>query len=99
VSRRVSNADIWITYILECGDGSYYVGFTSDLQTRVKTHQSGNGPAYTAARLPVRLAFFEQHSTRAEAMARDKQLKGWTHAKKAALVSGDLQRLRALTRA
>lgn len=72
----VPNAANWFVYILECGDGSYYVGFTCDLQARFEVHQSGRGPAYTAARLPVSLAFSEQHSGRAEAIKREKQLKG-----------------------
>ena len=42
-------------YVLECGDGSYYTGWTNDLVKRVKSHQSGKGGKYTRSRLPVRL--------------------------------------------
>lgn len=91
------NAGSWFVYILECSDGRYYVGFSSDLPARIKTHQSGAGPAYTAARLPVKLTFYEQHSSQNAALRRERQLKGWTHAKKTALVQGDLEALRALS--
>ena len=46
----------YFVYILECSDGSFYVGSTNDLAARLETHQSGKGPAYIAKRLPVRLA-------------------------------------------
>ncbi len=94
----VPSAGIWFTYILECSDGSYYVGFTSDLQARIETHQAGAGPAYTAARLPVSLAYSEQHSNRADAFKRKRQFKGWAHAKKTALVQNELEGLRELSR-
>ena len=47
----------YTTYILQCADGSYYVGSTSDLEERYKIHCTGKGPQYTALRLPVRLVY------------------------------------------
>ena len=44
----------WV-YVLQCGDGSYYTGWTNDLAKRVRSHQSGKGGKYTRSRLPVRL--------------------------------------------
>lgn len=47
-------------YILECGDGTYYTGWTTDIDNRTRTHNSGNGAKYTRSRLPVKLVYFEQ---------------------------------------
>jgi putative endonuclease len=90
--------DLYFVYILECRDGSFYVGSTSDLTARLKTHQSGNGPAYTARRLPIRLAYSESHPTLESAVGRERQLKGWSSAKRAALIDGDSSRLHDLSR-
>lgn len=97
----MNRVPIWRTCILECCNGSYYVGSSGDFEARVRVHQSGNGPAYTAARLPIRLAYSEQHATLAtlqDAVARERQLKGWSRAKKAALVAGDREGLHALSK-
>ena len=94
----MNRVPIWWTYILECRDGSFYIGSTGDLEARIRVHQSGNGPAYTAARLPIRLAYSEQHSTLQEAVARERKLKGWSRAKKGALVAGDREELHALSK-
>ena len=92
------SAPAWFIYIVLCSDNSYYVGSTSDLDARFKIHQSGKGPAYIAARLPVKLVYSEPYASLEDAMKRERQLKGWTHAKKAALISGELQQLHALSR-
>ncbi len=84
-------------YILLCADGSYYVGQTSDLDERLATHQSGGGPTYTSARLPVQLVYSETFPSRAQAMTRESQLKKWSRAKKEALISGDGETLRRLS--
>ncbi len=91
-------SQIWWTYILECRDGSFYVGSTGDLAARLHVHQSGKGPAYTATRLPIRLVYSEQHATLQAAVGRERQLKRWSRAKKASLVAGDGERLHALSR-
>lgn len=83
-------------YILRCRDGSYYVGSTQDIETRLRVHRSGKGPAFTANRLPVELVYQESFATLAEAVQRERQLKGWTRAKKEALIAGDKQRLQEL---
>ncbi len=85
-------------YILRCADGSFYAGSCENLAERVAAHQRGEGATWTAKRLPVELVYSECFATRNEAVAREKQLKGWTHAKKAALVSGDTPRLRSLAK-
>ena len=85
-------------YILSCCDGSYYVGSTADLAARLDLHQSGRGPDFTAARLPVSLVYKELQPTLQAAVRRERQLKRWSHPKKAALVAGDLQVLKALSK-
>jgi putative endonuclease len=89
---------MWWVYILECSDSSFYVGSTSDLAVRVEVHESGKGSKHTAARLPIRLAFSEQHSTLESAVKRERQIKRWTRAKKAALIAGEFGELHNLSR-
>jgi len=76
-------------YMLECSDGSLYVGHTDDLDARLSAHRSRRYSGYTASRLPVRLVFSEGFSTRDEAFAAERRIKGWSHAKKQALARGD----------
>lgn len=87
----------WV-YILECRDGTYYVGSTRDLDARLDDHQRGLGSAYTRRRLPVRLAWAEEFSNIGEAFAMEKRLQGWSHAKRAAVVEGRWDDLPALSR-
>ena len=74
------------TYMLECRDGSLYVGWTDDLEKRIRTHQAGRGGKYTRARLPVRLAYFEKLPDKSAAMSREWHLKRLTHQQKLALI-------------
>ena len=85
-------------YILRCNDGSYYAGHTDDLEVRIAQHQSGAMGGYTAKRLPVELLWSESFGTRDEAFAAERQIKGWSRAKKEALISGDWDLLVQLAR-
>jgi putative endonuclease len=87
---------MFFAYILQCADGSYYVGSTRDIAKRLEAHASGNGPVFTASRLPVRLIYQEPFSTPEAAVRREKQLKGWSRAKKEALISGDMKSMSEL---
>jgi predicted GIY-YIG superfamily endonuclease len=87
---------MYFVYILRCGDGSYYVGSTQDVKARLQVHQSGQGPVFTASRLPVELLYQESFATLEEAVRRERQLKGWSRAKKEALIAGDTRRLQQL---
>lgn len=90
---------MFFVYILQCADGSYYVGSTSDIDARVKEHNEGNlGACYTFLRRPVTLVYTESFSTQLEAIRRERQLKGWSHAKKAALITGDHAALKTLSK-
>ena len=94
----MSNAGTCFVYILKCADGTYYVGSTLDLQGRIDAHNAGRGPRFTSCRRPVRLAHYESFVAMADARKREIQLKKWSRAKKEALISGDLRRLKSLSR-
>lgn len=71
------------TYILLCSDDSYYTGITNDLERRMKEHEEGiNEGAYTADRRPVKLVWWAEYKYVNVAIAREKQIKGWSRAKK-----------------
>ncbi len=77
-------------YMLRCADGSYYVGSTrKSLEDRLQEHQAGSFDGYTAARRPVALIFHEHFQRIEDAIAAEQKLKGWSRAKKEALVAGD----------
>lgn len=72
-------------YLLECADGTYYTGWSTDPQRRARQHNAGRGARYTRTRLPVRLAYVEPQPDRATAMRRERQIKRLSHAQKQAL--------------
>ncbi len=80
-------------YILKCSDRSYYTGHTDRLETRVFAHNQEETQGYTKNRRPVRLVFAEEMPTRQDAIARERQIKGWSRAKKEALITRDWDRL------
>jgi putative endonuclease len=85
-------------YILRCGDGSYYVGSTRDLPSRLAQHSSGTGSAYTARRLPVELAWAAEFDRIDDAYFLEKRIQGWSRRKREALIRGDLEALPGLSR-
>ena len=85
-------------YILRCVDYSYYVGHTDDLERRIAMHHAGEIPGYTDGRRPVRLVFAQEFATREEALSAERRLKGWSRAKKEALILENWDRLRQLAR-
>ncbi|WP_248581374.1 GIY-YIG nuclease family protein [Nocardioides sp. InS609-2] len=86
-------------YILECSDGSYYVGSTVDLERRVSQHNSPlEGAAYTRRRRPVRLVWHADFVDVAEAYAFEKRVQGWGRGKRQALIRGDLDEVVALAK-
>ena len=74
-------------YILKCHDETYYTGWTNDLEKRLKAHQQGKGAKYTKGRTPVQLVYYEEFSTKEEAMKREYQIKRYSRDKKERLVS------------
>ena len=87
-------------YMLRCSDGSYYIGLTrSDwLEKRVGEHQDGIFPGYTSIRRPVTLVWSQQFDRIVDAIATERRLKGWSRAKKEALIRNDWDAVRALAR-
>ena len=88
----------WL-YILRCADGSYYTGTTrTSLEVRLAEHNSGHFGGYTATRRPVILTHSEYFEQITDAIAAERQVKGWSRAKKEALSAGRFDRLCALSR-
>jgi predicted GIY-YIG superfamily endonuclease len=85
-------------YILRCADGSYYTGHTENLETRLAAHQNRDIKGHTSTRRPVELVFTDQFPSRQEALERERQVKGWSRAKKEALIEKDWDNLVALSR-
>ena len=80
-------------YVLECSDGSYYTCSTIDLQKRINEHHNGQGANHTKKRLPIKLVYVEEYLNIATAFEREKQIQGWSRAKKEALITGDFDAL------
>ncbi len=76
-------------YMLRCSDGSFYVGRTTNLDQRMGEHEAGIHAGYTADRLPVELVWVEEFQPIDDAIAAERRLKGWSRAKKLALIAGD----------
>ena len=80
-------------YILKCGNDKFYTGSTNDLDRRLIEHQTGEGANYTRKNQPVELVYFEEFDRIHKAFYREKQVQNWSHAKKQALIDGDLEGL------
>ena len=87
----------WV-YLLKCSDGSYYAGHTDNTEARMWQHQQGLGCDWTRRRLPVEIVWCTTAETREEALAFERRIKGWTRAKKEALIAGDWNEIGRLAR-
>ena len=74
------------TYILQCADGTYYCGWTNNLDRRLKAHNEGKGAKYTRSRRPVALVYYEAFYTKDEAMRREYEIKQLPRKKKEELI-------------
>ena len=88
----------FFAYMLRCADRTYYVGHTDELERRIAEHGFGQIPGYTATRLPVELVWSETFPSRIEALSAERQIKGWSRAKKEALIGGDWAAVQRLAR-
>jgi putative endonuclease len=86
------------TYMLHCNAGRLYIGHTDDLEGRIWQHETGAIPGFTRDYLPVKLVWCQEFATRDEAKAAEKQIKGWSRAKKLALVRGDWKEISRLAK-
>ena len=82
----------WV-YIVRCADLSYYTGITVSVNKRIDEHNAGIVPGYTHSRRPVTLMWAEKVQDESVALKLERQIKGWSRAKKEALIAGDWQRL------
>jgi putative endonuclease len=86
-------------YILECADGTYYIGFTNDVDRRLNDHTSGRYPgSYTYDRRPVKLMFYQSFTDPETAIRFEKKIKKWSHAKKQALIEENYHLLPLLSK-
>ena len=87
-------------YMVRCADGSYYVGSTIDLERRLWEHNEGLGSSYTRrpGRRPVTLVWSHEYARIEDAFAFEKQLQGWSRAKREALIAGEYDALPALAK-
>ncbi|MGL2965906.1 GIY-YIG nuclease family protein [Flavobacterium sp. XGLA_31] len=84
----------YFVYMLQCNDSTYYTGITNDLERRIGEHQTGkNKDCYTFDKRPLELVWFETFNDVLNAIAIEKQLKGWSRRKKEALIQQDWDRL------
>ncbi len=88
----------YFVYIVECNDGSYYTGVTNNLSLRIEQHNSDRFPAsYSHTRRPVSLRFSEHFGEIKQAIKFEKQVKGWSRAKKEALINNDWEEIKRLS--
>ncbi len=89
----------YFVYILLCSDNSYYTGITNDLERRLYEHENGIDPkSYTFKRRPLKLVFQEMFNDVNQAIAFEKQIKGWKRTKKGAIINGDWHLLPELSK-
>lgn len=77
-------------YILQSSDGRYYIGYTTDLERRLKEHQIGLGGKFTKSFGAEKIVYHESFSDKSSALKREAQLKGWSRTKKEALIADDI---------
>lgn len=81
----------FFVYLLECKDGSYYCGYTNNLQARLKKHNAGKASKYTRSRLPVTLVYSKRYKTKSSAMKREIEIKKMKRNQKAHLIASKTQ--------
>ena len=83
-------------YILECEDGFYYTGSTTDLYHRQENHSFGEGANFTRKHRPLKMVYYEEFDHIEDAFLREKQVQGWSRKKKKALINGQTNKLHDL---
>lgn len=78
-------------YVLECSDGTFYTGWTTNLEKRLKTHQKGKGAKYTRGRLPVKLVYFEKYADKRSAQRREYRIKQMTRKDKLEIIRSTIK--------
>ena len=89
----------YYVYIVKCSDNSYYTGMTNNLTRRIDEHNEGNNPeSYTYTRRPVKLVFYSEFNEVEQAIAVEKQVKGWSRKKKEAIINDNWEILPDLSK-
>ena len=86
----------WV-YILECADGSYYTGCTTNLDQRIAQHRAGTFQGYTSSRLPVAVVYIAEFQVIHDAIDWERKVKRWSRSKKQAVIAGRFEDLPALS--
>ena len=73
---------MWFVYLLLCSDKSFYTGVSNNPQKRFLDHKNGKGGRYTRSHKPIKMIFQEPHSSKEQALRRERQIKGWSRSKK-----------------
>ena len=100
--RRVLLSEVFtpmkyfFVYMLRCVDGSFYAGHTDNIEKRISEHEQGAYCCYTRSRLPVTVVFLQTFTSRDAAFAAERQIKGWSRAKKEALIKKDWNKISIL---
>jgi putative endonuclease len=98
-NKTMRRLKLLYVYILKCADGSYYTGITHDMDQRLEQHNQGtNEDSYTYVRRPVELVFCEMFNNYRLAIEWEKRLKGWSRKKKEALINGNWDKLKELSK-
>ena len=86
--RKVVRKSKYWVYIVQCSDGTYYTGYTNDLEKRLREHNSGKGAKYTRDRKPVKLVWKKEYKYFKKAFLMERRIKSLTRLQKESLVSG-----------
>jgi putative endonuclease len=82
----MTSTDAHHVYVLECSDGTFYTGYTTDIERRVAEHDAGEGAKYTRGRTPVEVVHSEPFGNRSAAMSREHEIKQFSRARKEQLI-------------
>ncbi|MHC4573963.1 MAG: GIY-YIG nuclease family protein [Planctomycetota bacterium] len=85
-SKKLPRKSKYWVYIAQCRDGTYYTGYTKDLESRIALHNSGNGAKYLRGKLPVKLVYAKQYRYYKNALRREKNIKKMTRKQKEKLI-------------
>lgn len=77
---------MYFIYIVKCKDETYYTGYTTNIEKRIKAHNEGKGAKYTRSRLPVKLVYWEQYEEKTQALKREYAIKQLTRKQKQQLI-------------
>jgi len=81
-----TRSPVHYAYVLRCGDGSFYTGYTTDVERRVREHDAGDGAKYTRGRTPVELVHVERFESKSAAMSREYEIKQLSRSQKERLI-------------